>query len=398
MKQVSNSLLTSLKIPFKTLPYALAPREYALVDGGHFTPFFAFLGITSKFCSHFPGLSCPPRNLVHSRLGEGRIRNLFHGMFMVLAVLFIAFLPVGESLAGERLLINLKDEAAVASDRVFLKDVANLRGPDSNQIEKLANISLGLTPTFGETAILSRHQIGELMKPVIGPLPLDVFAGASAVQIRLQGRQITADDIATILKSHLLETTTWRESEITIRSIGNLNGIELPPEDGVLRVSSNAAIMGQRRISAPIEMLYGGRSLRNFWITAEIGIRAEVLTATRKISSGTTLTSNDVTPKYVDISDLHGSYARNPEDIVGKTSRRTLSAGDPLTRENFAEPLLVKSGETVRLRLERDGLVLTSLAKAEQNGKLGQMIRVRNIDFSTLLKAQVTGRAEVKMQ
>jgi flagella basal body P-ring formation protein FlgA len=92
------------------------------------------------------------------------------------------------------------------------------------------------------------------------------------------------------------------------------------------------------------------------------------------------------------------SYARDPQEILGKVSRRGLLSGDLLDRDTFTEPLLVHNGETVRLRLEREGIMLTSLAKAAQDGRLGQFIRVRSLDFSTLLKVQVTGRAEVKMQ
>jgi len=49
------------------------------------------------------------------------------------------------------------------------------------------------------------------------------------------------------------------------------------------------------------------------------------------------------------------------------------------------------------LRLQRNGIVLLSRGRAEQDGKLGQIIRVRNLDFSNVLKAQVTGRSEVML-
>jgi flagella basal body P-ring formation protein FlgA len=39
--------------------------------------------------------------------------------------------------------------------------------------------------------------------------------------------------------------------------------------------------------------------------------------------------------------------------------------------------------------------MLNSQARAEEDGKLGQMIRVRNQDFSTVIKAQVIGRSQV---
>jgi flagella basal body P-ring formation protein FlgA len=246
--------------------------------------------------------------------------------------------------------------------------------------------------------ILSRNQISALVQAAAGALPADSFAGAASVCIMLQGRQITADEIAPILKSYILEKTFWQESEVVIRSIGNLKGIELPPIDGEFKLSSSGVVIGKRNILAPLVILQGGRSLRSYWITAEIGVHAEVMTAARKIAAGKAASADDIAKTFIEITDLRAVYARNPEDVIGKVSRRALLPGDLLARENFSDPLLVRQGETVRLRLERDGIMLTSLAKAEQDGKIGQFIRIRSADFSTFLKAQVTGRAEVRMQ
>ena len=236
------------------------------------------------------------------------------------------------------------------------------------------------------------------MQAAAGPLADDIFAGASSVCIRLQGRQIAADEIAPILKYYILEKTSWKKSEVAIRSIGNLKGIELPPIEAEFRLSSSGTVIGKRNILAPLVILQGGRILRSYWITAEIGVHAEVLTAARKIAPGTAIIAEDIEKQFTEISDLRAFYIRNPEDVLGKVPRRALLPGDPLTRDSISDPLMVRHGETVRLRLERDGITLTSLAKAEQDGKLGQFIRIRSADFTTFLKAQVSGRAEVRMQ
>jgi flagella basal body P-ring formation protein FlgA len=383
---------------FKMLPCVWAPRDNAYAYGSHFTPFFAIPGIAEYYVALSLGLSCPPRSLVRSRLGEGRIRNLFYGIRCFLFLGFILFAAAPTMRASDRLVINLKEDATIEAANILLKDIAELRGPDSDLLDRLAHVSLGATPAFGDRVYLSRNLIGEIIEKTVGGISADSFAGASVVQIRLLGRHINEEELAALIKKHLLETTSWNESELVIRSIGNAKGIEIPPVKSELRVLPNAALMGQRSISIPVEVSCDGKSLRNFWVTAQVAIRAEVLIASNKIPSGRVITSQDVIKQTVEISDLRGSYYRELDDIVGKVSRRIFSSGDLLTRESFTEPLLVKTGETVRLRLERDGIVLTSLAKAEQDGKLGQMIRVRNIDYSTLLKAQVTGRAEVKLQ
>jgi flagella basal body P-ring formation protein FlgA len=269
---------------------------------------------------------------------------------------------------------------------------------DAVWVDRLAEIPIAPAPEFGAARILSRYQIRELVQNAAGPLREIGFTGASAVQVRLQGRQLEFRDVVPVLKAHLLETTPWRDEEIAILSVGNLKGIEVPPGKLDLSVSSKASIAGRHRIMVPIDVVQTGKILRSFWVTADVRIHAEILTAGKKLLSGKIVSAGDVLKTSIEIPDLGADYIRNLDDVLGKAARRNFSPGDPLTREAFTNPLLVKNGETVHLRLERSGIVLTSLARAEQDGRLGQVIRVRSLDFSARLKAQVTGRAEVKIQ
>ncbi len=398
MKQTSDSLLTLFPIPFNAISDTPAfPRDKAGVDNRHCTPFTVHRENSRQRRTILQGLSCPPRSLVRCRLGEGRIRSLLHGTCFTLLAVCLMLPSVQSTLGAEGLVISLKEEAAIQSDLVFLKDIADLKGSDPNAIDRLARMPLGQAPDFGSVRILTRHQVIQLVRDAAGMISDESFLGAAAVQIKLQGKEIDASEIVPLLKARLLEKTQWKESELEIRSIGNLTGIELPPGEVELRLSSDALIGNHRGFLIPIEVVQSGKTLRCFWVSSEIRIHAGVQTAARKIARGTILTDDDIVEKQTEITDLRTAYVRDPVDVLGKVSRRSFSPGDPLTRDAFTDPYLVKNGETVRLRLERNGMVLTSLARAEQNGKLGQVIRVRNLDFSTILKAQVTGRAQVML-
>jgi flagellar basal body P-ring formation protein FlgA len=398
MKQVSNSLLTLYPIHFK-LPEAPAiPRDIAGVNGRHLTPFFVHRRNAGEQSCILPDLSCPPRCNVRSRLGEGRIRSLLHGISCFFLTAWMLLAPARMLTGAESVTIRLKEEAAVRSPMVFLKDVADLQGAESNRLRVLEQITLGQAPAFGAATVLSRHQIQERIESEADSLAGVNWTGAAAVQVRLQGRPADFNDVAPVLKSHLDGKTLWAGSEIKIRSIVGLKGIELPPEAFELRVSSNTTLAGRNRILAPVEIWEAGKIMRCFWITAEISVRSAILIASQKIPLQKIITPDDVVETVTELPDLRAAYARHPEDLIGKASRRSFSAGDPLTREAFSDPILVRHGETVRVRLERNGIVLTSMAKAEQDGKLGQVISVRNLESSAPLKAQVTGRAAVKMQ
>jgi len=399
MKQASDSLLTLCPILLKAMPGVPAsPRDKAWANGRLRTPFRVYRENAALRRSIFPGKSCPPRSSVCSKLGEGRIRSLLTGAHLILTFVCLTLLVVKSALGAGGIVINLKEEACVQSSYIVLRDVAKLQGLDAVWIDGLAETPLGPAPEFGAVKIISRHQISEIVRNAAGPVRDISFVGAPAVQVKLQGRQLESKDLAPVLRAYLLETTHWRDQEIAILSVGNLKGIEVPPGELNLLVSSKASVSGRNRIMVPIDVVQTGKTLRSFWVTADVSVRAEILTALKKIPAGKTVDADDVVKAPVEIRDLDANYIRSLEDVLGKVARRNFSPGDPLTREAFTNPFLVKSGETFHLRLERNGIVLTSLARAEQDGRLGQVIRVRNLDFSTSLKAQVTGRAEVRIQ
>jgi flagellar basal body P-ring formation protein FlgA len=399
MKQASDSLLTFNQIPFTASSAVPAlPRVKVGTINRHLTPFNFHWKSVEPVGSILPDLSCSPRSFVRSWLGEERIRSLFYGIHFVLLAVIAGVFSIRIAPGAENLSICLRESASVHSGTIFLKDVADLRGSDLQAIEALSNISLGASPEFGSVKTLSRHQIDECIKAADGPVGNEKISGASAVQVRMKGKPIEPDAIAAMLKAYILKTSSWKESEIEIRSIGNLNGMELPPDNAELRFSPSAVVLGYRNIMAPIEIAQAGKTLRCFWITAEVVIHADAWVAAEKILPGEIVESSNFVKKSALIENFRAAYIHTLDEVVGKIARRNFSPGDLVTREAFTDPFLIKKGETVQLRLERNGIMLTSRARAEQNGRLGQVIRVRNLEFSTVLKAQVTGQSQVVLQ
>jgi flagellar basal body P-ring formation protein FlgA len=393
MQQASNSLLTLCPIPFKGKPVvSVFLRDEARTNGCLLTPFHVCPETTfSRNVSVFPALRCPPRSSICLRLGEGRIRSLLFSMGLLICILWTQ-----SGLGSDQFAVNLKEAVSIRSSTILIGDIADLQGNDK-WAQKLAQIPIGSVPPFGVTATVSRHQVEEAVRKT-GLLPEILFTGAAIVEVKLQGRQVQPEEVISLLRNYLSETTAWSASEIEIRSVGNLKDIEIPPGEAKLQIPPRLAVLGHGKILAPIEVLQGQHALRCFWIPAEVYVHTSIVTALKPIRAGQILESTDIGASPAVLTDLEAAYVRDPEEVLGKLSRRSFSPGDPLVREAISNPFLVRSGETVQLRLERNGIVLTSLARAEQDGRLGQVIKVRNLDFSTTLKARVTGRAEVRVQ
>jgi flagella basal body P-ring formation protein FlgA len=393
MKRVANSLLT-LHFCKVTRQSNRAPRSNALSDSRSRTPIHSSQKGSAGRCSALLISPRPPRILFRPRLGEGRVRNSFpKSLSLSLSITCFALF----AFAAQGATIILKSEASLRSGAILLGEIAELRGSDQGRLAALSRISLGTVPAAGLIRRISSEQVRQAILNA-GLRMETTVAGAPSAEIRLQCRNVDPSELLPVLKAHLLKSSSWRDDEITIASISKFNRAEIPAGPVEFQISAKAPLPHSRSLLLPVDVLVDGQTVETVWVSCEISIKAEVLQAARRIAYGKALSEGDVQVAVMEIQDPNGSYARTLEDVKGQVLRRTLMPGEPITREALTSPYLVRSGDTVRLRFEQTGISLATLVRAEQSGKLGQVIRVRNLDFMRSVKAQVVGPGEVKAQ
>ena len=203
-----------------------------------------------------------------------------------------------------------------------------------------------------------------------------------------------ADEIASIIRAEIMAMPEWNGADIRVEITGE---IKSAPGDG-FRLATKGLTIGRRNVLAPIEVIRDGKAVRSLSIPAIVYINLTAMTAARKIASGEIVAEEDMRESEIETTDIGAVLARDAKEVAGKTARRVFAVGDPLPLEAFSEPPLVRRGDTVSLRLERGGISLTSSARASENGRLGEVIQVKSVDFSSVIKARVTGQSEVTIQ
>ena len=222
--------------------------------------------------------------------------------------------------------------------------------------------------------------------------------------LSVPGVAATPDDsaadekITAAIRAQIATMEQWADADIRVEFSRELKNADLPAVGEDLRMAPEGLTIGRRNVLAPIEVLRDGKPVRSFWVPAVVHVNAMAVTAARRIAAGEIVSATDVREVRMETTDLGVEWVRNVEGIIGKTVRRGFAVGDQLPADAFIEPCLVRRGDTVSLRLERDGIVLTSTAKAVEDGRLGEVIRIKNVDFSSVLRARVTGRSMVTLQ
>jgi flagella basal body P-ring formation protein FlgA len=206
------------------------------------------------------------------------------------------------------------------------------------------------------------------------------------------------EDISAIIRTEIMSMPEWRDADIRIEITGEIKRVDFHAPGEIFRIAPEGLTVTRRNVLAPIEVVRDGKTIRSFWVPAVVHASMSAVSASRKIVSGKTITEEDIVENRVETTDTGVVFVRNPQEILGKTARRPFAAGEPLPLEAFSEPVLIRKGEMVNVRLNRGKIMLTSTAQAAENGRLGEVIRIKSVDFSSVIRARVTGRAEGSVQ
>jgi len=153
-----------------------------------------------------------------------------------------------------------------------------------------------------------------------------------------------------------------------------------------------------------IRVLWGKHNVRitcsdsNGWLLrgrVTVSVRLPVWVASREIGRKQTITAADVHLQEVKLEALNHGFSVESEPLLGFRTQRTITAGQVLDKNNLSQPLLVRKGEQVMIRVEQDGLKASMAGIALQDGIAGQMIQVRNRSSQKEIQAEVSQRAEV---
>ena len=206
-----------------------------------------------------------------------------------------------------------------------------------------------------------------------------------------------AEAVVSAIRAYVVSALPWKDAEVQVEIVGLLKPVELPSGDLTYRVAQRSQPTTLRRLLTLVEAANAEGTSRSFWVVVDVRFRVPTVRAARALRYGHHLAPEDVIEGIAEIANPRAEYLRTIGEAVGQILRHHLNPGDPLTRAAVTNPILVRRGETVRLMLERPGVQLSALVLAEQSGRLGQVIRVRNVDSSRPVSARVVGTREVRV-
>jgi flagella basal body P-ring formation protein FlgA len=164
------------------------------------------------------------------------------------------------------------------------------------------------------------------------------------------------------------------------------------PRSGLGRTGTGGPLLWKGYVA------YGKGS--HFAIWARVRVRARL---NRVVATGNLVAGKPVALDQIRIEPLDGvpdtlAPAQSIEQVAGKTLLRPVRQGSSISLDDLSSAVVIHRGDKVDVDFESLSLRLRFEASAEMDGRIGESIRLRNLQSSNTFMAEVFGRNQARVR
>lgn len=291
--------------------------------------------------------------------------------------------------------IHLLREVTIDNNIPNLARVAIIRGNES-LVEKAGIITLGRISVPGQKIVVDRSIVLSRLACSGIPASKVTFTGAEKMTVGLQHQIIKGAEFAaaaiSFLKKNLPDSSICR-----FDAIGKPGDLVLPGESKEIKLSarllkSSARNLGKVRITAVCD----GRETGSRELTFRFKYNSRRLVAQVAIPTGTVISSENVKAEKFISNYPESADWIEPYGLVAKRSLPAKTVIQPGMIGPARPQVLVKRNQNVVIKINMFGLMVTANGKTIQEGRLGEYIKVRNVDSQRVILAKVNEDGSVE--
>lgn len=220
-------------------------------------------------------------------------------------------------------------------------------------------------------------------------IPVFVFAMLLVIAAPVSGAVILSPErVGTALQRYAVEHGPWKAENVEVRVL-HFQPVSLPAGAVNLRVLRpvNGFSPGQQSFLIAAES--GGTVHARLWVKADVRVFEEVVVSSQALASQEIVKRNDVRLERRETSGLQARPFYRIDEVVGQQVTRAIPVNETLTQKRLERPTVMRRGSAVVLVYETRGLRVETQGIAEENGRTGELIQVKNPASGKLLRGMV---------
>lgn len=234
---------------------------------------------------------------------------------------------------------------------------------------------------------------------IIGCLMVLLFSlGSTAEGTGGETTEVPEEAIRKEVVQFLERNHPWKTAEARIRRVRVPSRVVLRASeyDLSVRVPPNTRYLGH----TPAEITFntGKRSEKRVWASAYLEVLGPVGVARNPMARNQMITTDDVSLEKRDLAKVPPRAITSVDAVIGQRLRRTLGVGAVLRKAVIEKPPVVNRGDVVKLLVETATLKITALGRVDEQGGIGDTIRVTNLDSKRRVYGEVIHNQTVRIK
>lgn len=306
-----------------------------------------------------------------------RIRNGLLGLCFWLFLSSVAF--------AADITVTIPAEVTVNGGPFTLSEIATISG-DSDLVQQLGSFEVGNSPQPGHSIVLTPDLLRVRFMRFLANFPAEIaWEVPPSIRVTTAAQTLTAAQLEAQVIQAVRDQTAGLDCEIKVLSSED---ILVPPGDVTYQVSFPSGIHFVGTVTAQIGVSVNQKLYRQVPIRLKVDSFKPILVAARALQAGEVIDDGAVTFDRRNV-DYNMEYFTDKTQAIGLTAKRPIAAGTVLYNGLLAKPIVVKRGTLLAVVAKVGTIQAAITAKALEDGAVGQVIRVQNLQSKKIITAKV---------
>jgi flagella basal body P-ring formation protein FlgA len=271
--------------------------------------------------------------------------------------------------------------APVHGDRILMRDLA---GVDARFSTTDPSQVAGYAPGPGATRVFWPAELINIAKRN-GIATDEVF---QKICFEWPMRQLTAPEIVSAIRVWAPEGAAI---EIGAIEIGEQSKFSVPFGELTVPRPASASPALDGTILLRGFVTFGGAQHFPTWARVRLRIKQTVVVALADIDAATEIRAEQLRVEERECGIESAQFLSSIAQVTGKYAKRRMIAGNPVLLTALEEPKPVMRGAVVKVEVRDGGAFLAFDGRAEESGRAGETVKVRNPSSGKDFAARVTG-------
>jgi flagella basal body P-ring formation protein FlgA len=294
--------------------------------------------------------------------------------------------------------IRLSDNATVVGPQISLGEIAEITGSNGATIERVRRLIIGRAAPAGERIKIAQGYIKIVLRREGYSLDDFTFAGVDTTEVLTQSQDFSPSDLLPDARSFIVKEIKESPENIEVKLDSPNKKMLLPAG----KISANFRPSFSGKYEGPIlltaELNVDGHFIRPLPLRLTVDIYHPAVVTIKRVEKGDRFTAENIALVREPSSKIMRGCFKELNYVLGRTASMPLIPDSVVRVNEIFDPPVVLRGKTVQAIVRFGNVELTVDARAIEDGKAGDIIRVENSESHKILRAKVLDEKTVLVQ